>query len=113
MVAGPLPSGMSRCSVLPSKRKRRSKAEAMLQALMAPVKISVAVACIVECGIAGRGHADCSFSQPASDDCIAGKVACKEVIGAGDEHQLFGIGGGGDYQLLQLLGRGELVAGLR
>ena len=27
----------------------------------------------VECGIAGRDHAYCSFSQPASDDCIASR----------------------------------------
>ena len=47
MESGPLPSGRRRWRVLPSKRMRRSKADSMLQALMAPVKISVAVACRV------------------------------------------------------------------
>src|SRR5579863_9459338 len=46
MAEGPLPSGMSRLSLWPSKRRRRSNAEAMSLALSALVKIPVAAECI-------------------------------------------------------------------
>ena len=42
MVSGPLPSGSSRWSVLPSKRSRRSKADSMLLPFSASMKKVVA-----------------------------------------------------------------------
>jgi hypothetical protein len=95
MVAGPLPSGISRCSVLPSKRMRRSKAEAMLQAARAPVKISVAVACRDSRAESLTGVMAVAPSANRRALAASAPVGRKKVIGAGNEHQPFGFGGGG------------------
>ncbi len=63
----------------------------------------------IESGITGRRHCTLLL-QPACERLLHRlELACKKVIGAGDEHQVFGIGGGIDH-LSQILLRGERVA---
>ena len=109
MLSGPLPSGISRLSVLPSKRMRRSNADSMLLASSAPVKNSVARSVQkIERGIAGRRHRICSFSQAARARLHLFEMSGKEVIGAGMSTRVLGLAAE-SKRMFQLHLGGELV----
>ncbi len=96
--------------MLPSKRMRRSKADVDAARFeRAGKEFGGAGVKKFECGIAGRRHATCSFSHAASALLHGFEPTGKEVIGAGDEHQGFGLGGGVNH-LLQFVFGCKLIA---
>ena len=78
---------------------------------MAPVKISVAVACRESSAVSLTGsHGSCSLSQLGERVLHRRQLAGKKVIGAGKEHQPFGFGGGWRPPAPTVCGRRKLVA---
>ena len=93
MDAGPLPSGISLWRVLPWKRRRRSKADAILHALSAPVKMPVAVACRASNAMSLAGVM--SVAPSTNRRCLLhrSELPCEKVIGAREEDEPLGFGG--------------------